>query len=134
MSRFLRTAAFASLVVVFLVTAHLALIEVGREVVTVRIRGADGRLLERRLWIVDQGEAAWLHSAGTEWAASFAGDPIVELERAGVVREYRAHAAAGPHPTVHRLLREKYGAADRWVRLIGPDDASTLAVRLEPLE
>lgn len=32
---------------------------------------------------------------------------------------------------IDELLRTKYGLADRWFRLVGPDDASTTPVRLE---
>ena len=116
-----------------LVAAHLALIEVGREVVTLGTQRPDGSWQRTRLWVVDDGGAAWLHSGGRAWARRFEGDPIVELERHGEVRRYRAHAVPGPHPALHRLLREKYGVADRWVRFLAPDDDTTLAVRLDPL-
>lgn len=116
-----------------LVLGHLALIEVGREVVTLRTQRPDGTRQETRLWIVDEGASSWLHSAGADWRARFEGDPVVELERAGELRRCRAHAVPGPHPLVHRLLREKYGFADRWVRIVGPDNEETLAVRLDPL-
>jgi hypothetical protein len=125
----------AALVAVCLVAvaAHLALIEIGREVVTLRTQRPDSSWQSTRLWIVDDGRSAWLHSAGADWAKRVAGDPIVEVERRDGVHRYRAHAAPGPHPEVHRLLREKYGIADRWVRFIGPDNDQTLAVRLDPL-
>ena len=55
------------------------------------------------------------------------------VERGGRVRRYRAHAVPGPHPAVDRLLREKYGLADRWVRWLAPDDEDVVAVRLDPL-
>jgi hypothetical protein len=121
-------AALAALVVL----AHLALIEVGREVVTLRTQRPDGTWQATRLWIVDDGGSAWLHSGGPDWARRFAGDPVVEVERRGRVVRYRARAMPGPHPRVHALLREKYGVADRWVRLVGPDREDTLAVRLDP--
>jgi len=117
-----------------LVAAHLAAIEVGREVVTLRTLRPDGTLQSTRLWIVDDGASAWLHSGGRAWAVRFAGDPIVEVVRGDEVVRYRAHAVPGPHPRVDALLREKYGWADRWVRLIAPDNAETLAVRLDPPE
>jgi hypothetical protein len=120
-------------VALLLVLAHLAVIEVGREVATLRTQRADGSWQETRLWIVDDGGSAWLHSAGADWERRFAGDPVVEVERGGVTRRYRAHAVPGPHPRVDALLREKYGWADRWVRLIGPDYEHTLPVRLDPL-
>jgi hypothetical protein len=118
---------------IVLVLGHLAFIEMGREVVTLRTQRPDGSWQQTRLWIVDEGASSWLHSAGADWLARFEGDPVVELERAGAVRRYRAHAAPGPHPEVDRLLREKYGLADRWVRTLAPDDEDTVAVRLDPL-
>lgn len=118
---------------VLVVAAHLAFIEVGREVVTLRTPLPDGGWKQTRLWIVDDDGVAWLHSAGDEWVARFAGDPVVEVEREGVVRRYRAHAVPGPHPRVDELLRAKYGVADRWVRFLAPCDEGTVPVRLEPL-
>lgn len=115
------------------VMAHFALIEVGREVVTLRTQTPDGRWTQTRLWAVDDGDAVWLHSGGAHWAQRFAGNPIVELQRAGKLRRYRAHAVPGPHPRLHALLRAKYGVADRWVRFIGPDNETTVPVRLDPI-
>lgn len=116
-----------------LVLGHLALIEIGREVATLRTERLDGTWKETRLWIVDDAGGAWLHSAGADWVARFEGDPVVELERGGELRRYRARAVPGPHPEVDRLLREKYGVADRWVRFLAPCDGSVVPVRLEPL-
>lgn len=118
---------------VLAVLAHLALIEVGREVVTLRTQRTDGSWHATRLWIVDEGGHAWLHSAGEGWARRFAGDPIVEVERGGQVVRYRAHAVPGLHPRVDALLRAKYGLADRWVRFVAPDTDDVLVVRLDPL-
>jgi hypothetical protein len=132
MRRLLLAGAILVLVAASLVLGHLAIIEVGREVATLRTQRPDGTWLETRLWIVDDGETAWLHSAGADWRKRFEGDPVVEVERKGVVRRYRARAVPGPHPRVDQLLREKYGAADRWVRFLGPDDEDVLVVRLDP--
>jgi hypothetical protein len=118
---------------VALVLGHLALIEIGREVVVLRTPLPDGKWRETRLWVVDYDGAVWLHSAGRGWLQRFEGDPIVELERHGQIRRYRAHAVPGPHPQIDRLLREKYGLADRWVRFLAPCGGSTVPVRLEPL-
>ena len=119
-------------VVAAVILGHLALIEVGREVVTLRTQRSDGTWQKTRPWIADVAGTPWLHSGGAKWLARFAGDPVVELERAGEVRSYRAHAAPGPHPELDRALREKYGVADRWVRFIAPDGPDTVAVRLDP--
>lgn len=126
------TAILVALAIV-VVVGHLALIEVGREVVTLRTQRPDGTWQKTRLWIVDDAGSSWLHSAGPEWVKRFEGDPIVEVERQGEIRRYRATAVPGPHPRVDQLLREKYGVADRWVRFIAPDNDVTVAVRLDPL-
>ena len=115
------------------VLAHFAVIEIGQEVVTLRTQSPDGRRTQTRLWAVDDGNSVWLHSGGTHWAQRFVGNPVVELERAGKIRSYRAHAVPGPHPHLHALLRAKYGNADRWVRFVGPDNATTVPVRLDPI-
>ena len=112
---------------------HLALIEVGREVVTLRTALADGGSKETRLWVVDLDGVPWLHSAGDAWVERFAGNPVVELERNGEIRRYEAHAVPGPHPRIDALLREKYGGADVWVRTLSPCGDDTVPVRLEPL-
>jgi hypothetical protein len=112
--------------------AHWALIEVGREVIVLRTEQPDGSPLESRLWIVDDGGVSWLHGGDSVWMRNLAARPLVEIERAGTTRRYRAVPVPGPHPRVHELLRAKYGLADRWVRFVGPDGPSTRAVRLEP--
>jgi hypothetical protein len=117
-----------------LVLAHCALIEVGREVVVLRSEEPTGGWLETRLWIVDEGDVSWLHGADSRWMRNLQARPIVEVERAGETRRYRAQPVPGPHPGLHELFRAKYGLADRWVRLIGPDDESTKPVRLDPLD
>jgi hypothetical protein len=133
MKRVMMAAAILLGIGVALVLGHLALIEIGREVVTLRTRLPGAGWQETRLWVVDYDGAVWLHSAGKRWLRRFDGDPIVELERHGEVRRYRAHALPGPHLEIDRLLREKYGFADRWVRFLVPCDEDTVPVRLEPL-
>jgi hypothetical protein len=133
MRRLLRAAAIALVIGVAIVLGHLAFIEIGREVVTLRTRLPDGSWQETRLWVVDYEGAPWVHSAGEAWRRRFEGDPIVELRRHGEARRYRAHAVPGPHPAIDRLLREKYGTADRWVRFLAPCGDDTVPVRLKPL-
>ena len=114
--------------------AHWALIEVGKEVIVLRTQEADGGWLETRLWIVDDEGASWLHGADSRWMRNLQARPIVEVERAGETRRYRAQPVPGPHPRIHELLREKYGVADRWVRFIGPDDEKVKPVRLDLID
>jgi hypothetical protein len=126
-------AAMAGLCVAYLL-AHLALTEIGREVIVLRTQEADGGWLESRLWIVDDGHVPWLHGGDSSWVRNLKVRPIVEVERGGETHRYRAEPVPGPHPRLHELLRAKYGVADRWVRFIGPDDESTIPIRLDPLE
>jgi hypothetical protein len=133
MRRLLIGAGILVVLAVLLVLGHLALIEIGREVVTLRTQRPDGTWQQTRLWIVDDGGSSWLHSGGAAWPKRFEGNPVVEVEREGQILRYRAQAVPGPHPRVDELLREKYGLADRWVRTISPDDEETVAVRLDPL-
>jgi hypothetical protein len=114
--------------------AHWALIELCREVIVLRTQDEDGGWHVSRLWIVDDGGVAWLHGGDSRWMRNLEARPIVEVERGGETRRYRAQAVAGPHPRIDELLRAKYGVADRWVRFVAPDGASTQVVRLEPLE
>jgi len=120
-------------IVAVIVIAHMSLIEVGREVVTLRTTDADGTIRETRLWIVDTDGATWLHSAGAAWEKRFEGDPVVEVIRHGRTGRYRGTLVPGPHPDIDAALRQKYGIADRWVRLISPCGEDTIPVRLEPV-
>jgi len=117
-----------------IIVAHLALIEVGREVATLRTTDADGgHPKETRLWIVDVDGAAWLHSEGPGWVRRFEANPVVEVIRQGRTGTYLATPVPGPHPDIDAALRRKYGIADRWVRLIAPCGPDTIPVRLDPV-
>jgi hypothetical protein len=130
------------------VAGHLALIEVGREVVVVYEPTPTGEVHKARLWIVDEGRYSWIHPGNANarwWVQHIDAHPLVEIDRRGKTRRYRALADPGAHAKVHRLLREKYGLADRWVRFLeGTDTESglltwgqkckTVPIRLEPAE
>ena len=116
------------------VLAHWALIEVGREVIVLRTEEPDGGWIESRLWIVDDEGVSYLHGGDSGWMHNLKARPIVEVERGGETRRYRAVPVPGPHPRIHELLRAKYGIADRWVRFVGPDKEYTMPVRLDPVE
>ena len=115
----------------FTAAAHMAFIEIGKEVVVLWTKDASGDRHFRRLWAVDYDEAVWLHSKGHSWHELFKERRTVELERNGDLETYEAVAVPGPHPEIDRLLREKYGLADRWVRFLAPDDDDVLVVRLD---
>lgn len=114
--------------------AHWALIEVGREVVVLRTQNSDGRWLETRLWIVDDGGYAWLHGGDSRWMQNLRDRPVVEVERAGETHRYHAHPDPSVHARIDEALRAKYDVADRWVRFVAPDSDAATPVRLEPLD
>ena len=128
------------------VLAHLAMIEVGREVVVVHEPTPTGGVHKARLWIVDDGRYSWIHPGNANaqwWIRHMDAHPIVEIERGGEIRRYRALPDPEAHARVHQLLREKYGVADWWVRFLeGTDTRSglltwgerckTVPIRLEP--
>ncbi len=129
------------------VLAHLALIEAGREVVVVHEPTPSGTVVKARLWIVDDAPYSWIHPGNANarwWVQHMDAHPIVEVDRGGQLRRYRAQPDPAAHAKVHRLLREKYGVADWWVRfLAGTDTRSglltwgekckTVPIRLEPI-
>jgi hypothetical protein len=112
--------ALAAVLGLFLLYAavHLTLIEVGQEIVVLHKPNPEGPPSRARLWIVDGGGHTWLHHgyAGSYWIQRLAEDPVVKIERGGETLEYRATPDTASDPEVHRLMREKYGFADRLVR------------------
>ena len=135
MRRVLVALGVAIALVVAYVLAHWALIEIGREVVVLRTEEADGSWYESRLWIVDDDGAAWLHGdRGSRWEQNLAARPVVEVVRHGETHRYRAVPVPGPHPRIDALLREKYGIADVWVRVVAGDRETTTPVRLERID
>jgi hypothetical protein len=133
MRRALVATALALALGVAAVLAHFALIETAGEVALLRTREPDGTWLDSRLWIVDHAGRAWLHGADSRWMRNLKARPEVQVVRGGRAGRYRATPVPGPHPEIHARLRAKYGLADRWVRLIGPDGEATMPVRLDPL-
>lgn len=113
---------------------HLALIEIGHEVIVLRTRGPEGQWHDTRLWVVDDDGQPWINGGGEAgWYLRLLENPVVELVREGRTTRRRAVPVPEANARIHRLLREKYGLADRWVRfLIGTEHA--VPVRLEPLE
>ena len=138
MKRLMVAAAIVLSLCVAYALAHLALIEVGREVVGLHKWTPGGAVHKTRLWIVDDGPYAWLHhgDAKSAWIRRLETDPIVTIERGGRTRQYRAIPDRESHARVHELLREKYGIADWWVRFVtgGTERCPAVPVRLEPVE
>jgi hypothetical protein len=122
-----------------LVGTGMAASELGGEVVALRTRhGVD--TTATHLWVVDDAGYAWLRAGSTRsrWLRRI-DEPDVVLVRAG--RALRARATPVPDPRVrdrvNRLMREKYGFADRVVGflvvLTGGDRVRAVPVLLEPV-
>jgi hypothetical protein len=146
MKKVLIVAASAIGVCAALALAHMALIEVGREVVVVHEPTPAGGVRKARLWIVDEGPYSWIHPGSANavwWVRNMDAHPVVEIERGGQTRQYRATPDLAAHVKVHRLMREKYGVADWWVRYLSGTDTqtglltgkkcTTVPIRLEPV-
>lgn len=121
-------------IVVAVILAHFAIIEIGREVATLRVKQPDGSWRQTRLWIVDYDGSPWLHSAGKDWEQQFEKKAHVQLVRDGRTIEYLAKPDRNAHEAIDGALRQKYGLADRWVRFLAPCDDSVLPVRLSPVD
>jgi hypothetical protein len=127
------------------IAIHLALIEIGKDIVVLHKPTGDGSLTRARLWIVEEGGRTWLHHgyADSAWIQALETDPVVAIERGGETLKYRATPDPAADPQVHRLLRKKYGLADRLVRFWAGTDTDpgvatggtcrAVPVRLEPL-
>lgn len=106
---------------------HFAMIDVGKDIVVLHKKTGDGAASMTRLWIVDAPQHSWLHHGWSDapWIQHLQDEPIVTIDRSGVEQQYLASLDPGSDHEVHRLLREKYGAADRLVRFWWGTDTET---------
>ena len=107
----------------------------GHEVIVLRTAGDRGAPRETRVWIVDEGDHAWIEAATPErdFYRDLLAHPEAELVRGGAISRVRAEPVPGPEPHGHlrALLRAKYGLADWWVGLL-QDTSRSVAVRIAP--
>jgi hypothetical protein len=103
----------------------------GSEVVVLRTAGGTR---STRVWIADEAGVPLVEAATPErpFLRDLARDPTVTLVRGGRARRCRAAVLPNPegHTRVRRLLRAKYGWADRWIALV-TDLSRSVGVRLE---
>lgn len=111
--------------------------ELGGEVAVLTTRDAADVPHTTRIWVVDDAGSAWLRAGqpGSGWLRRLETEPLVELERGGRARSFRAVPVrdAAARDKIHRLMAAKYGWADRvigWTR----DSRNSIAVRLDPVE
>jgi hypothetical protein len=124
----------ASIVTCFVVF-QLSNAELGGEVVVLHTTGPDGSVQQTRLWIVDDGEVAWLRARGPDasWLKNLVADPGVEVERSGTRQRFTAAPQPAAQEHVDRLMAQAYGI-NEYLRLsVLLRSAPGIPVRLEPL-
>jgi hypothetical protein len=123
----------AGLVLVGFAAVTLVALE-GVEVVRLRTTPPDGGARTTRIWVADADGAMWIESATPErpFLHDIATHPDVDLVRGARVLPMRATVLAGDegHRTIRRLLRARYGWADRWIGMLA-DTSRSVAIRLD---
>jgi len=109
----------------------------GREVVVLKTVDPGGRARETRAWIAEENGELWIEAANPErgfYRDVIAGSAI-EIEWPDGRHSYRAVPAPNPqgHQKIRRLLRAKYGWADRWIGLLA-DTSSSIGIRLVEMQ
>jgi hypothetical protein len=116
------------------VTSIILASETGAEVVTVETVQPDGGIRRTRLWVVDDGDFAWLRAGmgRVSWLDQAAEAGTLVLTRGRQREVYKVTVFDDPvsRRRIHAMMREKYGARDRYIDLIRDGDRS-VAVRLE---
>jgi hypothetical protein len=106
------------------------------EVVVLRSADASGVVHETRLWVVDDAGRAWLRTGNPDsaWLQRVRTNPQVEVVRNGEVQLNYAVVVTGPQARdrINQLVLEKYGGAERYLRLFMMDPAQAVPVRLDP--
>ena len=107
--------------------------EYGGEVVTLSTADNIGRLVETNLWVVDFDGRPYVRagSKNSGWIERIEATGDVELVRNGRTTEHFAEIVPDRTASVHVLMAEKYGFADRVVGIMRDEEAS-VAVRLMP--
>ena len=122
-----------ALAVAFIASIILAS-ETGAEVVTVETEEPEGSTRKTRLWVVDDGDFAWLRAGmgPVPWLDQAARKGTLVMIRGGDREVYAVTVFDDPvsRHHIHAMMREKYGANDRYIDLIRDGDRS-VAVRLE---
>jgi hypothetical protein len=97
----------------------------------------DGRRYHSAVWVAELDGVPHLRSGwpDSHWLERLSTHPLVEVERAGQRRHYRAVVVDDPavRGALNAALAEEHGVADRAIRLV-VDMSRAVPVRLEPIE
>lgn len=122
------------LVLVVVITLLPLVASESGEVVVVTTRDAEGSH-GTRLWVVEHDGRQWLRgSTDSGWYGRMLQEPVVEMQRSGVVRTYTATSVPHQATTINTLMADKYGWGDRVVSLFAGDRTDAVAVRLDPAD
>jgi hypothetical protein len=105
------------------------------EVVVVQTLDAAGAAHETRLWVVDEGDRAWIRAGNPQstWLINIQQNPAVTVTRAGSAGNYTAVPDVASRARINDLMRAKYGWADAYIgALFGRDDATPIRLDPEP--
>ena len=108
--------------------------ELSGEVITLDRKLENGDVSPVRLWIVDQGDVAWIEHGDPSsfWMTSLETDPSLTITRNGETAIYHGSLDPEAHELYRKLRREKYTWGDQVVEVFAGDNAdrSSIPVRL----
>ena len=111
--------------------------ELSGEVITLDRKLEDGGVSSVRIWIVDQGEYAWIEQGdpSSYWITNLSNDPELTITRDGETATYRAMPDPASHDLYHSVRQAKYTWGDDVVNLFTGKNAgcSSVPVRIEKI-
>ncbi len=121
------------LLIVFVAAERIAA-ESG-EVVVLHAAGADGNIVDTRLWVVDHDGSQWLRvgADGSGWYTRLKAAERIELTRGPVRARYNAHPEPAQSAAVNALMQAKYGWAERFIASFVGGREGSVPIRLVPV-
>ena len=111
--------------------------ELSGEVITLDRKLEDGGVSSVRIWIVDQGDSAWIEQGDPSsfWITNLANDPALTITRNGETATYRGVPDPASHALYHELRQAKYTWGDDIVNFITGkgQNCPSVPVRIEKI-
>ena len=123
-------------VLLVLVGGGLQLASETGEVVTLTTLDETGEPATTRLWVVEIDGYQYLRSGdpGSGWYQRILANPNVRVERDGKEATYTAVPDTSKVGEVNRLMAEKYGFSETYIRTILGSREKSIPIRLEPVD